>query len=56
MSKDKNIDMQMVDFGDTGLQVSRLGAGLAEIGMESGVERDQAAKVLNSALDMGINF
>lgn len=56
MSNDKNIDMQMVDFGNTGLKVSRLGAGLAEIGMESGVERHQAAEVLNSALDMGINF
>ena len=49
--------MQIVDFGKTGYQVSRLGAGLAEIGSElefSDVE--QAGNVLNNALDMGINF
>ncbi len=49
--------MQMVDFGNTGYKVSRLGAGLAEIGMElSFDEVEQAGNVLNNALDMGINF
>ncbi len=49
--------MQKVDFGKTGYKVSRLGAGLAEIGMElSFDEVEQAGSVLNNALDMGINF
>ncbi len=49
--------MQIVDFGKTGYQVSRLGAGLAEIGMELDLaDIEQAGKVLNNALDMGINF
>ncbi len=49
--------MQMVDFGKTGYTVSRLGAGLAEMGMElSFDEEEQAGSVLNNALDMGINF
>ena len=49
--------MQIVDFGKTGYKVSRLGAGLAEIGMElSFDEVEQAGSVLNNALDMGINF
>ncbi len=49
--------MQMVDFGNTGYKVSRLGAGLAEIGAELSFDDvAQAGNVLNSALDMGINF
>lgn len=49
--------MQMVDFGNTGYKVSRLGAGLAEIGSELDFDDvEQAGSVLNSALDMGINF
>ncbi len=51
--------MQIVDFGDTGLKVSRLGAGLAEIGNELSLDDEgvaQASDVLNNALDMGINF
>lgn len=49
--------MQIVDFGNTGYKVSRLGAGLAEIGMELDLgDIKQAGSVLNSALDMGINF
>ena len=44
-------------FGATGQTVSRLGVGLAEIGFElSSQESAQAAKVLNLALDAGINF
>jgi aryl-alcohol dehydrogenase-like predicted oxidoreductase len=45
--------MEMRTLGKTGLEVSRLGVGLAEIG-SSDVSR--AAKVLNTALDAGINF
>ncbi len=49
--------MQMVDFGKTGYKVSRLGAGLAEIGSELDFDDvEQAGNVLNNALDMGINF
>jgi aryl-alcohol dehydrogenase-like predicted oxidoreductase len=44
-------------LGKTGLQVSRLGAGLAEIGFELTLaDVSQAAQVLNTALDGGINF
>lgn len=49
--------MEKVKFGNTGLEVSRLGVGLAEIGHELSMsEVDQAGSVLNSALDSGINF
>lgn len=44
-------------LGRTGLSVSRLGVGLAEIGFElSQGEKKRAADVLNAALDGGINF
>ena len=49
--------MDRVPLGKTGLEVSRLGVGLAEIGYElSRAEVDQAGEVLNAALDSGINF
>ena len=49
--------METVKFGNTGLEVTRLGVGLAEIGSELTMsEVDQAADVLNGALDAGINF
>ncbi len=49
--------MQTVDFGKTGYTVSRLGAGLAEIGSELDFDDvEQAGNVLNNALDLGINF
>ena len=49
--------MQTVDFGTTGYTVSRLGAGLAEIGSELDFDDvEQAGNVLNNALDLGINF
>lgn len=49
--------MQKRTLGNTGLQVSRLGAGLAEIGHQLTLsDTDQAAQVLNTALDGGINF
>jgi aryl-alcohol dehydrogenase-like predicted oxidoreductase len=49
--------MEMRMLGKTGLKVSRLGAGLSEIGYELTLaDETQAAQVLNAALDGGINF
>ena len=47
--------MDYVALENTGLQVSRLGIGLAEIG-ETDVEVSQVDRLLNAALDAGINF
>lgn len=43
-------------LGKTGLEVSRLGVGLAELGDLHMDEAKQAEQVLNLALDNGINF
>ena len=49
--------MDMATLGKTGLKVSRLGVGLAEIGLRLTLEDEkQAGRVLNAALDAGINF
>ena len=49
--------MEKTPLGKTGLEVSRLGVGLAEIGYELSVDQaEQAGQVLNKALDSGINF
>lgn len=50
-------NLEKSKLGKTGLEVSRLGAGLSEIG-DNSAESDvaKAEKVLNSALDSGINF
>lgn len=49
--------MERVPLGKTGLEVSRLGVGLAEIGYELSMDEvEQAGSVLNAALDAGINF
>jgi aryl-alcohol dehydrogenase-like predicted oxidoreductase len=49
--------MEMRTLGKTGLHVSRLGAGLAEIGNEFSLQdTEKAGRVLNRALDGGINF
>jgi len=49
--------MERRELGDTGLNVSRLGIGLAEIGFRlSKEEVEKANRVLNTALDNGINF
>ena len=48
--------MEMRTLGNTGLQISRLGVGLSEIGGLSLKEQATAGQVLNSALDAGINF
>ena len=49
--------MEMNTLGNTGLRVSRLGIGLAEIGIQmTRGEGSEAVRVLNMALDNGINF
>ncbi|MBM3944777.1 MAG: aldo/keto reductase [SAR202 cluster bacterium] len=49
--------MQSSVLGRTGLKVSRLGVGLAEIGFQlQGDDVQQAGRILNAALDGGINF
>ena len=48
--------MEMSQLGKTGLCVSRLGAGLVEIGGFSMDEAQKAGRVLGAALDAGINF
>jgi aryl-alcohol dehydrogenase-like predicted oxidoreductase len=48
--------MEMSTLGETGLRVSRLGAGLAEMGHLSLDEEAVASELLNAALDGGINF
>ena len=49
--------MDKVAFGDTGLQVSRLGVGLAEIGSELELDDvDIVVSLINRALDSGVNF
>ena len=49
--------MERGPLGNTGLETSRLGIGLSEIGDElSFAEIDQAGELLNEALDRGINF
>ena len=49
--------MERVAFGKTGLEVTRLGLGLAEfLRHEVGAGVDEARRVLNNALDGGINF
>ena len=49
--------METTVFGKTGLEVSRLGIGLSEIGFNlSRDDLDQASRVMNSALDAGVNF
>jgi aryl-alcohol dehydrogenase-like predicted oxidoreductase len=49
--------METRKFGKTDLRVSRLGVGLSEIGYRLTLaEEERAARVLNTALDSGINF
>ena len=49
--------MRTKPFGNTGLAVSHLGAGLARIGYELMLrDLDEAGRVLNAALDGGVNF
>lgn len=49
--------MDRVKLGKTGLEISRLGIGLSEIGsILTNEDEKTAAAVLNTALDNGINF
>lgn len=50
--------MELTSLGNTGLSVSRLGIGLAEIGRGSlnQEEEGKVSRILNLALDSGINF
>lgn len=49
--------MERTKLGKTGLEVSRLGLGLSEAGFNLPKEQGaQAARVINDALDRGINF
>lgn len=49
--------MKTTDFGNTGLEITRLGLGLAEISrQERSKVVEEADHVLNAALDGGINF
>jgi aryl-alcohol dehydrogenase-like predicted oxidoreductase len=57
--------MEYRRLGRTGLRVSAIGLGTVELGLEYGIadgravhlpSRDEAARVLNAALDSGINF
>ena len=47
--------MEKRTFGKTGLEITRLGFGSARIG-EEGVEEAQIETLLNTLLDIGINF
>ena len=48
--------METATLGRTGLKVSRLGAGLVQIGRLSLREGAMAGRLLGSALDAGVNF
>ena len=48
--------MEMATLGKTGLKVSRLGVGLASLQDLSVNEVERARRLLNEALDAGINF
>ena len=49
--------MESRTLGRTNLKISRLGLGLAEIGDAISLKKtDQVHKLLNAALDAGINF
>lgn len=49
--------MQTNQLGQTGLEISRLGVGMAEIGFQlTATHVEQTRKVLGQALDLGINF
>jgi hypothetical protein len=52
----KEHDMEKRVLGKTGLEVSRLGVGLAEIGKLTMDDVTRVSQVLNTALDEGINF
>ena len=50
------MNLPIREFGKTGEQISQLGIGLSEIGRISVQESKNIDKLLNSAIDLGINF
>ena len=44
------------EFGKTGEQITQLGIGLSEIGSISVQESQEIDRLLNSAIDLGINL
>ena len=49
--------MEKTDFGKTGLQITRLGLGLAEVSRQNeSADAAEVGRVINNALDGGINF
>ena len=48
--------MELTTLGKTGLKVSRLGVGLAELGGLPADNVETAGRILGAALDGGINF
>jgi aryl-alcohol dehydrogenase-like predicted oxidoreductase len=49
--------MEKKKFGNTTVEVTRLGIGLSELGYDLSLDEEaQAADILNTALDRGINF
>ena len=48
--------METTMLGKTGLKVSRLGAGLAQLGQLAADDVDAAERILGGALDGGVNF
>ncbi len=57
LSVEEQTSLERVALGTTGLEVSRLGIGLAEIGNElSFDEVESAGELINAALDRGVNF
>ena len=50
------MNLPIREFGKTGEEISQLGIGLSEIGRISVQESKNIDKLLNSAIDLGINF
>src|SRR4051812_31131573 len=53
------IDMQFTTLGRTGLKVSIAGlgtGGFSRLGMKAGKTEDEAARLINEAVGLGINF
>jgi aryl-alcohol dehydrogenase-like predicted oxidoreductase len=47
--------MQFQNYGNSGMQVSRIGLGALQIG-DTSIDESQASEVLNAAIDSGVNL